>query len=214
MFWLIIMPQLRPATFIAVVITVVGALRSFDLVQVMIDGGPYGSSSILAYSCFAIGHQFSHGLRSGDRGGPVPNHDIALWASRYILGLSCFTWRFKRVSALCSRDPRRLNERLLLGVGVGAERHGEAHHHRNRLAPRAVAGCLAAYFGRFRCCRTPSGRHVFHLAASIYRGPDAGCGQVDFIGNTKSGASRRWRNGSYRETLPVGILLFLRSSVS
>ena len=48
----IIMPQLRPATFIAVVITVVGALRSFDLVQVMTDGGPYGSSSILAYFMF------------------------------------------------------------------------------------------------------------------------------------------------------------------
>ncbi len=52
MFWHIIMPQLRPATFIAVVITVVGALRSFDLVQVMTDGGPYGSSSILAYFMF------------------------------------------------------------------------------------------------------------------------------------------------------------------
>ena len=52
MFWHIIMPQLRPATFIAVVITVVGALRSFDLVQVMTDGGPYGSSSILAFFMF------------------------------------------------------------------------------------------------------------------------------------------------------------------
>jgi multiple sugar transport system permease protein len=52
MFWHIIMPQLRPATFIAVVITVVGALRSFDLVQVMTDGGPFGSSSILAYFMF------------------------------------------------------------------------------------------------------------------------------------------------------------------
>jgi ABC-type sugar transport systems, permease components len=52
MFWHIIVPQLRPATFIAVVITVVGALRSFDLVQVMTDGGPYGSSSILAFFMF------------------------------------------------------------------------------------------------------------------------------------------------------------------
>ena len=52
MFWHIIMPHLRPATFIAVVITVVGALRSFDLVQVMTDGGPYGSSSLLAFFMF------------------------------------------------------------------------------------------------------------------------------------------------------------------
>ena len=29
LFWNIILPQLRPATFIAVVVTVIGALRSF-----------------------------------------------------------------------------------------------------------------------------------------------------------------------------------------
>jgi multiple sugar transport system permease protein len=50
--WHVIIPQLRPATFIAVVVTIVGALRSFDLVQVMTDGGPFGSSSILAYFMF------------------------------------------------------------------------------------------------------------------------------------------------------------------
>lgn len=31
--------QLRPATFIAVVVTVIGALRSFDIVSIMTDGG-------------------------------------------------------------------------------------------------------------------------------------------------------------------------------
>ncbi len=50
--WHVIIPQLRPATFIAVVVTIVGALRSFDLVQVMTDGGPFGRSSILAYFMF------------------------------------------------------------------------------------------------------------------------------------------------------------------
>ena len=49
MLWYIILPQLRPATFIAVVVTVIGALRSFDLIAIMTDGGPYGSSSVLAY---------------------------------------------------------------------------------------------------------------------------------------------------------------------
>lgn len=45
----IILPQLKPATFIAIVVTVIGALRSFDLVATMTSGGPFGSSSVLAY---------------------------------------------------------------------------------------------------------------------------------------------------------------------
>ena len=49
MLWYIILPQLRPATFIAIVVTIIGALRSFDLIAIMTDGGPYGSSSVLAY---------------------------------------------------------------------------------------------------------------------------------------------------------------------
>ncbi|RMD89712.1 MAG: sugar ABC transporter permease [Alphaproteobacteria bacterium] len=45
----IILPQLWPATFIALVVTVIGALRSFDLVQVMTGGGPgRGASDVLA----------------------------------------------------------------------------------------------------------------------------------------------------------------------
>ncbi len=49
MLWYVVLPQLRPATFIAVVVTVIGALRSFDLVSIMTDGGPYGSSRVLAF---------------------------------------------------------------------------------------------------------------------------------------------------------------------
>jgi len=47
--WHIVLPQLRPATFIAVVVSVVGALRSFDLVAIMTLGGPYNTSTVLAY---------------------------------------------------------------------------------------------------------------------------------------------------------------------
>jgi multiple sugar transport system permease protein len=47
--WHIILPQLRPATFMAVVLTVIGALRSFDLISVMSGGGPFDSSTVLAY---------------------------------------------------------------------------------------------------------------------------------------------------------------------
>ncbi|MFK8078515.1 MAG: carbohydrate ABC transporter permease [Granulosicoccus sp.] len=52
MLWYIIIPQLKPATFIAVVVTVIGALRSFDLISIMTQGGPYGSSNVLAYFMF------------------------------------------------------------------------------------------------------------------------------------------------------------------
>ena len=47
--WHVVLPQLRPATFIAIVVCVVGALRSFDLVSIMTKGGPYDSSSVLAF---------------------------------------------------------------------------------------------------------------------------------------------------------------------
>ncbi|WP_116134032.1 carbohydrate ABC transporter permease [Tropicimonas sp. IMCC34043] len=49
MLWYVILPQLRPATFMAVVVTVIGALRSFDLVSIMTDGGPFGSSRVLSF---------------------------------------------------------------------------------------------------------------------------------------------------------------------
>lgn len=49
MLWYIIIPQLRPATFIALVVTVIGALRSFDLISVMTVGGPFGSTRVLSY---------------------------------------------------------------------------------------------------------------------------------------------------------------------
>jgi len=49
MLWHVILPQLRPATFIAVVVTVIGALRSFDMIATMTQGGPFGSTNVLAY---------------------------------------------------------------------------------------------------------------------------------------------------------------------
>lgn len=52
MLWYVVIPQLRPATFIAIVVTVIGALRSFDLVATMTAGGPWGSSTVLAYQMY------------------------------------------------------------------------------------------------------------------------------------------------------------------
>jgi len=47
--WYVVLPQLRPATFIAVVVTIIGSLRSFDMISIMTQGGPYGTSRVLAY---------------------------------------------------------------------------------------------------------------------------------------------------------------------
>lgn len=61
--WHIILPQLRPATFIAVVVTIIGALRSFDLVSIMTNGGPAGATRVLSY--------WMYEKVLGEGGGPV-----------------------------------------------------------------------------------------------------------------------------------------------
>ncbi len=52
MLWYVILPQLKPATFIAFVVTIIGALRSFDLISVMTNGGPFGSTRVLSFFMF------------------------------------------------------------------------------------------------------------------------------------------------------------------
>lgn len=52
MLWFIIIPQLKPATFIAFVVTIIGALRSFDLISIMTNGGPFGSTRVLSFYMF------------------------------------------------------------------------------------------------------------------------------------------------------------------
>lgn len=64
MLWYVVLPQLRPATFIAVVVTVIGALRSFDMIAIMTQGGPYGSSNVLAYYMFETALS-EYGFRMG-----------------------------------------------------------------------------------------------------------------------------------------------------
>jgi multiple sugar transport system permease protein len=64
MLWNIILPQLRPATFIAFVVTIIGALRSFDLISIMTQGGPFGSSRVLAYYMFEVALS-EYGFRMG-----------------------------------------------------------------------------------------------------------------------------------------------------
>ena len=46
--WYIVLPMLRPATVIVVIVTMIGALRAFDLISIMTAGGPANSSNVLA----------------------------------------------------------------------------------------------------------------------------------------------------------------------
>ena len=64
MLWHVVLPQLRPATFIAFVVTIIGALRSFDLISMMTNGGPFGSTRVLSFLMFekALGE---YGFRMG-----------------------------------------------------------------------------------------------------------------------------------------------------
>ncbi|WP_102107323.1 carbohydrate ABC transporter permease [Oceaniglobus roseus] len=64
MLWHIIIPQLKPATFIAFVVTIIGALRSFDLISVMTNGGPFGESRVLSFYMFEVALS-EYGFRMG-----------------------------------------------------------------------------------------------------------------------------------------------------
>ncbi|MCR9088350.1 MAG: sugar ABC transporter permease [Rhodobacteraceae bacterium] len=64
MLWYVVLPQLRPATFIAFVVTIIGALRSFDMISVMTQGGPFGESRVLAYYMFEVALS-EYGFRMG-----------------------------------------------------------------------------------------------------------------------------------------------------
>jgi multiple sugar transport system permease protein len=60
----VVLPQLTQVGFIAIAVTVIGALRSFDMVAVMTSGGPFGSSTVLAYQMFQqsiFSYRFGYG---------------------------------------------------------------------------------------------------------------------------------------------------------
>ena len=90
MLWHVILPQLRPATFIAVVVTVIGALRSFDLVSVMTDGGPYGTSRILSFYMYEQALS-EYGFRMG-YGAAIA---VVLFAIMMVF-ISGFIWKMVR----------------------------------------------------------------------------------------------------------------------
>ncbi|MEM6665641.1 MAG: sugar ABC transporter permease [Pseudomonadota bacterium] len=90
MLWHVILPQLRPATFIAFVVTIIGALRSFDLVSIMTQGGPFGSSRVLAFYMYEQALS-EYGYRMG-YGAAIA---VVLFAIMLIY-ISFFLWRMYR----------------------------------------------------------------------------------------------------------------------
>ncbi|MAZ84452.1 MAG: sugar ABC transporter permease [Rhizobiales bacterium] len=60
----VVLPQLKQVAFIAIAISMIGALRSFDIIAVMTNGGPFGSSTNLAYQMFEeslFSYRFGYG---------------------------------------------------------------------------------------------------------------------------------------------------------
>jgi multiple sugar transport system permease protein len=60
----VVVPELRPVAFIVAIVCAVAALRSFDYVMVMTNGGPYDSSTVLAYYMYEqtfVGQRFGYG---------------------------------------------------------------------------------------------------------------------------------------------------------
>jgi multiple sugar transport system permease protein len=90
MLWYVILPQLRPATFIAVVVTVIGALRSFDLVSIMTGGGPFGSSRVLSFYMYETALS-EYGYRMG-YGAAIA---VVLFAIMMVF-ISGFIWKMWR----------------------------------------------------------------------------------------------------------------------
>lgn len=85
--WYVVIPQLRAATYIAVVVSVVGALRSFDLVMTMTSGGPYDSSTVLAYYMYEqtfLAFRYGYGAAIATVLFLIMSLAIALWLRRML----------------------------------------------------------------------------------------------------------------------------------
>ena len=87
MLWYVVLPQLRPATFIAVAVTVIGALRSFDMIAIMTQGGPYGMTNVLSHYMYEVAIS-----EYGERYGYGSAVATVLFAIMMIF-ISYFLWR-------------------------------------------------------------------------------------------------------------------------
>jgi hypothetical protein len=119
MLWYVIMPQLRPATFIAVVVTVIGALRSFDLVSIMTElAAPIGSTRVLSYYMYEQALS-EYGYRMG-YGAAIA---VVLFAIMMVF-ISGFIWKMRRDEKEAKMFPRPIQEQSPCPVAL---RHRPAH---------------------------------------------------------------------------------------
>ena len=94
MLWHVVLPQLRQVGFIALAVTVVGALRSFDMIAVMTSGGPFGSSEVLAYQMFEqsiFSYRFGYGA--------------AIATVLFVIMIAFITW-YLRIMVRMERETR------------------------------------------------------------------------------------------------------------
>ena len=90
--WQVVLPQLRPVSFIAAMVCIVSALRGFDLVVIMTAGGPYDSSTVLGYYMY---EQTFLSFRYG--------YGAAIATVLFVLMVSCvglFLWQLLRREAV------------------------------------------------------------------------------------------------------------------
>jgi multiple sugar transport system permease protein len=91
MLWHVVLPELRPVTFLVLLVCCVSALRNFDLVTIMTGGGPYNSSTVAAFYMY---EQIFLGFRYG--------YGAAIATALFVLIELCvlfFLWRM-----LCSES--------------------------------------------------------------------------------------------------------------
>ena len=88
-----VLPQLRPVHFIVAMVCVVSALRSFDYVMIMTGGGPFDSSTVLAYYMY---EQTFAASRYG-YGAAIATVLLALMTSL----VAAFLWRLMRSERGC-----------------------------------------------------------------------------------------------------------------
>lgn len=89
--WQIVLPQLAPVNFIVALVSIVSALRGFDMVIIMTGGGPYDSSTVLAHYMY---EQTFHASRYG--------YGAAIACVLFLLmaaSVGFFLWRMMRREA-------------------------------------------------------------------------------------------------------------------
>jgi multiple sugar transport system permease protein len=84
----VVLPELRPVSFLVLLVCCVSALRNFDLVTIMTGGGPYNSSTVAAFYMY---EQIFVGFRYG--------YGAAIATALFLLIEACvlvFLWRMLR----------------------------------------------------------------------------------------------------------------------